>query len=219
MTHSQRILLADRYLELLDEGQIEALAAILTAAETDAELSDMIVSLSRGFAEEHGRDVSPEAQANVRTRLEQIVRAEAEGVLPSASARTGPAGGKTFLVVTRDLSGKSMKQAAEDLGGTTHFFEDLNRYPDHADPRVHALRGLVYELNAERNGVPVEVSADAMEHNNPLYGLAAYAEGEIDHEEPTFDEILEDSGMTPEQQAYWRGEAERRAGLHGPHNA
>ena len=219
MTHSQRILLADRYLALLDEGKIEALTPILTVAETDAELSNMIVSLSRGFAEEYGRDVSPEAQANVRARLDQIIQGEAEGGLPSASPETGPAGGKTFLVVTRDLSGKSMKKAAEDLGGTTHFFEDLNRYPEHADPRVQALHGFVYELNAERNGVPVEISADAMEHNNPLYGLAAYAEGDIDHEEPTFEEILEDSGMTPEQQAFWRGEAKRRAGLCPPHNA
>lgn len=219
MTHSQRILLADRYLALLDEGKIDALAPILRAAETDAELSDMIVALSRGYSEEHGRDVSPEAQANVRTRLAEIVRTEAGGRPPSASAPTGLAGGKTFLVVTRDLSGKSMKQAAEDLGGTTHFFEDLNRHPDHADPRVQALHGLVYELNAERNGVPVDVSADAMEHNNPLYGLAAYAEGDIDPGEPTFEEILEDSGMTPEQQAFWRGEAERRAGSQGPHNA
>lgn len=219
MTHSQRILLADRYLALLDEGKIDALAPILTAAETDAELSDMIISLSRGYSEEHGRDVSPEVQARVRARLDEIMRAEAEGDLPSASAKTSPAGGKTFLVVTRDLSGKSMKQAAEDLGGTTHFFEDLNRYPNHADPRVQALHGLVYELNAERNGVPVDVSADAMEHNNPLYGLAAYAEGDIDHEEPSFEEILAYSGMTPEQQAFWRDEAEHRAGLQGPHNA
>lgn len=215
MTHAQRILLADRYLELLEEGRIEDLLPILAKAEADSELSEMIIALSRGYAEENGRDTTPAAEAGIHARLNQVVREVVGGSDPSASSdaasTSGPAEGKPFLVATRDISGKSMEQAAHDLGGTANFFDDLNRYPNHSDPRVRALHPRIYELNAERNRVPPEISSDALEHNNPLYAMAAYAEGEINHDEPTFEEILEDSGMTPEQQEYWRLEGERRA--------
>lgn len=222
MTNQQRHRLAERYVELLDEGRLDLLQPIFDAAERDAELAELIAELTEGAADEAGFALSPADHERLEARIDAAAGKSPGG--PAASgcggpvpsreatvAQNSPAHGRTFLAATRDLSGKSMTEAAAALGGTVHFFSDLNRYPDHPDLRVRALLPLVYALNAERNGVPVEISADAMEHNNPLYDLAAYAEDVIDHSVPTFEEILEDSDMTEEQQAYWRAEAERRA--------
>ena len=231
MTHSQRLRLADQYLASLDEGRIEDLTPILEVAETDAELADLVVTLSRGFSEDEGYTSSPAARERVEDRLADIAAQAAAQAAARAAPRSqdaqvvrepaltdepatgdpaaGPAAGRTFLVLTRDESGKTMTQAAADLDGTVNFFTDLNTYPHHPDPRVAALRLISYDRNRTVHGVPVEVSQDGMERNNPLYSLAAYAEGGIDGSVPTFDEILEDSDMTPEQQARWRAEAER----------
>lgn len=73
MNHSQRLRLADRYLECLDEGRIEDLGPILKAAETDAELADRIVSLSRGFSEEHGHAISGAERRAMLERLGAVV--------------------------------------------------------------------------------------------------------------------------------------------------
>ncbi len=45
--------------------------------------------------------------------------------------------------------------------------------------------------------------------NNPSDDLAASAKGVLDRTHPTFEEILEDSGMTVEQQRWWSEQAER----------
>lgn len=227
MTHSQRLQIADQYLAYLDEGRIEALTPILRLAETDAELADLIVALSRGFSEEEGRTFASENREHVEDRLAEIaIQAAAQATTrsednplvlePTSSAKpatrdqtSGPAGGRTFLVVAKDESGKTMSQAAADLDGTVNLFTDLNAYPHHPDSRVSALRLIACNRNQTVHGIPVEVSRDAMENNNPYYSAAAFAEGKIDESVPTFEEILEDSDMTPDQQARWRTEAER----------
>ena len=198
MTPTQRLRLADRYAESLASGRIEDLDPILAAAETDPELSRLIVAISRGDAEENGTSLTTEERDRMASRLAAQV-ASAAG---TASGVETP-DTRTFLVALRDETGKSMRQAAEEMDTTANLCDDVNTYwKVHADPRVAALRPLLIHRAAETHHVPAGLLEDSFE-NDPGYDLAAYAEGEIDRDHPTFEEILEDSGMTDDQQARW----------------
>jgi hypothetical protein len=198
MTPTQRLRLADRYAEFLASGRIEDLDPILAAAETDPELSRLIVAISRGDAEENGTALSSEERDRVTSRLAAQVASAA-----GAASDTEAPGTRTFLVTLRDETGKPMRQAAEEMDTTANLCDDVNTYwKVHADRRVAALRALLIHRAAETHHIPVGLLEGSFE-NDPGYALAAYAEGEIDRDHPTFEEILEDSGMTDDQQARW----------------
>lgn len=199
MTHSQRLLLADRYARSLGEGRIEDLIPILEAAETDPDLAALLIAISRGDAEEQGVALTPGERDEVVRRLADRI--------PSATA--GRAGGRPFLIVLRDETGKSMRQAAEEINATANLCDDINTYyKTHTDPRIRALGWLLIAAANEVHQIPEAVGRDGME-TDPSYDMAAYAEDELDRSFPTFEEILEDSGMSPEQQRRWAEEAER----------
>ncbi len=102
-----------------------------------------------------------------------------------------------------------MEEAAADLYGTANFFDDVNTYfQSHPDPRIDALRRITIAKTRAVFAISEEMTAASFE-NNPSDDLAAYAEGELDRTHPTFEEILEDSGMTAEQQQWWSEQAER----------
>jgi hypothetical protein len=198
MTTTQRLRLADQYAESLADGRIEDLDPILAAAETDAELSRLIVAISRGDAEENGTALTTKERDQIASRLAAQVAAasRAESGVEDSDTRT-------FLVALRDETGKSMRSATEEMDTTANLCDDVNMYwKTHADPRVSALRSLLIHRGHEVHHVPAGILENSFE-NDPGYDLAAYAEGEIDRGHPTFEEILEDSGMTSEQQARW----------------
>lgn len=212
MTHSQRLRLADRYARFLSEGRTEDLIPILSAAENDAALSTLIVAINRGDAEDEGFALAPDERDRIIGRLADLTARAADSAAraPSvASVNERPAKGRPFLVLLKEETGKTMEEAAAEMDGTANLFDDINTYHrNHPDPRVAALRLITIRKANSVHQIPEEVSADGLEYD-PGYDLAAYAEGELDRSLPTFEEILEDSGMTPEQQARWTEEAER----------
>lgn len=225
MNPIERQRLVDRYVQILDEGDLDELDPILEAAGRDPELSKMIAAASRGYTEAEGRTLSEVERLQIRGRLRGIVSrvfsdtdgdgsgggmAGFPGSLPgNRMDDAGPAAqGQSFLRLVVSSSQKRPSQIAPLLNATEEFIDDVNDYPDVAGRNV-VLR-LVKSAHVEC-GVDFDEGMYSMEHNPPREAMAASRDDAYDHVTPTFEEILERSQMTEEQKAYWRAVARGEA--------
>lgn len=211
MTTTQRLRLADRYAESLASGHLEDLVSILAVAETDPELSRLLIAISRGDAEENGTAL----EATKRDEIVSKLAAQVAATSRVASSDDGNAHDRTyentdveerpdsrpFMRLVVDETGRRPSEIADALGTTPEFIDDVNDYPDVAGEDV-VLR-LVIDTEATFGRPAKYRGLYAMRHNHPREAMAASRDSAYNPEAPTFAEIIERSGMESAEAARW----------------
>jgi len=193
MTPARRDRLAELYVEYLDAGRFDLTASILSEADHDAELAELLGDLTLGLAEDAGFTTQDADVERTRAVL-LAARARAETDAPAHDPRS-------FMRLVVDETGRRPSEIAAALGTTTAFIDDVNDYPGVAGDRV-VLR-LVTDTEATFGRPAKARGLYAMRRNAPRNAMAASRDSAYDTESPTFAQIVERSGMVPEDADRW----------------
>lgn len=212
-TH-QRERLAEMYVKALDEGRLDTINEILGLAQRDSELSATIAEISESYAEEAGCELDAAEAERGRARfLKALGRSSSEkgGLERQEASGEGSAGNRTLLQLWVEEAGVKPSYAAEQLDGTSSFFDDVNSYPSRVPDSV---KDCIISMNEARFGISPMATEQALMNGNPQARMAASRdEAYTSSDGPTFEEMLERSSMTAEQIRYWRDVAQKNTDL------